>query len=186
MGKKDPNSVRAKRSTRQRRSDGMLTTGDMARLTGSTMRTVRFYEEAGIVESTARTTGGHRLFDLRQLDRLRFVSDLRAAGLSLEQIRQLLRIKTSAKTGRQAATNAVSAIRTQLDSLRETMRIVARLQKELTAARTVLQECCDCTQSRKFPEECDCCEVFTKRQLPLSLRALWEVGERCVDDLDKR
>ena len=72
----------AERGTTRRR-DGLLTTGDMARKSGSTLRTVRFYEEAGILKPTQRTEGGHRLFEASELDKLRLVSDLRSAGFSL-------------------------------------------------------------------------------------------------------
>ena len=38
----------------------LLTTGDMARRSSNTVRTVRFYEEVGVLESAERTEGGHR------------------------------------------------------------------------------------------------------------------------------
>ena len=42
----------------------------MARLTGNTLRTVRFYEEAGILRPDRRSAGGHRLFSQHELERL--------------------------------------------------------------------------------------------------------------------
>lgn len=45
-------------------ADGaLLTTGEMARQSSNTLRTVRFYEEEGILRPVRRTDGGHRLFD---------------------------------------------------------------------------------------------------------------------------
>jgi len=61
-------------------AEDLLSTGDMARLTGNTLRTVRFYEEAGILHPERRSTGGHRLFTHAELERLQLISDLRAAG----------------------------------------------------------------------------------------------------------
>src|SRR5690348_9179110 len=61
-----------------------LTTGEMARLSNSTLRTVRFYEEEGILRPARRTEGGHRLFERTELDRLMLVTDMRMAGLSLD------------------------------------------------------------------------------------------------------
>src|SRR5260221_5999883 len=66
-----------------RRRDRWYTTGEMARLSNNTLRTVRFYEEAGILRPVGRTEGGHRLFERPELDRLLLVSDLREAGMSL-------------------------------------------------------------------------------------------------------
>ena len=45
-----------------------LTTGEMARLSKTTLRTVRFYEEAGILAPIGRTEGGHRVFERAQLE----------------------------------------------------------------------------------------------------------------------
>src|SRR5512135_1014731 len=59
-----------------RRRDRWYTTGEMARLSDNTLRTVRFYEEAGIIRPVGRTEGGHRLFERAELDRLLLVSDL--------------------------------------------------------------------------------------------------------------
>ena len=73
-----------------RRKDGFLTTGDMARLSSNTLRTVRFYEEAGLLSPVQRTDGGHRLFPQSELRKLQLVSDLRAAGFSLEEIREMI------------------------------------------------------------------------------------------------
>src|ERR1700734_3560260 len=57
----------------------LLTTGEMARRSNNTLRTVRFYEEEGILRPVRRTEGGHRLFDRRELERLMLVTDLRTA-----------------------------------------------------------------------------------------------------------
>src|SRR5258708_38990334 len=82
-----------------RRRDRWYTTGEMARLSNNTLRTVRFYEEAGILRPVGRTEGGHRLFERPELDRLRLVSDLREAGMSLEEIRTLLDARDKAPSG---------------------------------------------------------------------------------------
>ena len=71
------------------REAGLLTTGDMARVTGSTVRTVRFYEEAGLLEASVKTCGGHRMFEQNALARLQFILDMRESGLSLENIKRL-------------------------------------------------------------------------------------------------
>ena len=55
------------------------TTGDLARLTGNTLRTVRYYEELGLIAPAARRHGEHRMFTAQDMERLRTISDLRAA-----------------------------------------------------------------------------------------------------------
>jgi DNA-binding transcriptional MerR regulator len=59
--------------------------------TGLTTRTIRYYEELGLLKPAARSEGSYRLFDPDDLERLRFIKGLRDdAGFSLAEIGQLL------------------------------------------------------------------------------------------------
>ncbi len=59
--------------------------------TGLTPRSIRYYEEIGLLEPAARSDGAYRLYDPSDLERLRFIRSLRDdAGFSLSQIGQLL------------------------------------------------------------------------------------------------
>lgn len=143
-----------------RRRDGLLTTGDMARLSGSTLRTVRFYEEAGLLEPRQRTEGGHRLFARRELDKLNFVTDLRAAGLSLDDIKILLELKGDSSCGSQAAKRLSARIDDQIESIRERLSVLERVQSSLETARAVVARCQNCTNSPLFPDRCGECEAM--------------------------
>ena len=69
----------------------LLRIQDVAADTGLTTRTIRYYEEIGLLEPAARSDGAYRLFDASDLERLRFIRSLRDdAGFSLAQIGQLL------------------------------------------------------------------------------------------------
>ena len=69
----------------------LLRIQDVAADTGLTSRTIRYYEEIGLLEPAARSDGSYRLFDASDLERLRFIRSLRDdAGFSLSQIGQLL------------------------------------------------------------------------------------------------
>ena len=58
---------------------------------GLTPRSIRYYEEVGLLEPAARSEGAYRLYDESDIDRLRFIRGLRDdAGFSLAQIGQLL------------------------------------------------------------------------------------------------
>ena len=67
-----------------------LTTGDMARLSQTTLRTVRFYEAEGLIQAMERGDGDHRRFARGELHKLQIISDLRESGLSLKQIKDLI------------------------------------------------------------------------------------------------
>ena len=156
-----------------KRADGLLTTGDMARLTGNTLRTVRFYEEAGILRPDRRSAGGHRLFSQHELERLQFISDMRAASLSLEEIRTLLELKEKSENGQEAAESAVVALDAQIETIKDKIAVFTRLQAELVQARELLDKCRDCSNDRCFPDACSDCTVVKEATVPQSMRVLW-------------
>jgi DNA-binding transcriptional MerR regulator len=97
--------------------------GDLARRTGVPVRTIRFYCDEGLLEP-ARSTGGHRRFDVAAVDRLNLVRRLRGLGLGLASITDVL-------AGRRSFAEAVSDERSALD------REVANLAWRRSALRAV-------------------------------------------------
>lgn len=67
-----------------------LTIGKLARATGTTVETVRYYEKAGLIAAPARTEGNYRSYRTEDLERLRFVRRTRDLGFSLDEVRALL------------------------------------------------------------------------------------------------
>ncbi len=69
----------------------LLRIQEVAADTGLTARTIRYYEELGLLAPAARSEGAYRLYDTEDLERLRFIRGLRDdAGFALADIRQLL------------------------------------------------------------------------------------------------
>jgi MerR family transcriptional regulator, repressor of the yfmOP operon len=63
---------------------------------GLTTRSIRYYEEIGLLEPVGRSDGDYRLYDSDDLDRLRYIKGLRDdAGFSLAEIAQLLEDETA-------------------------------------------------------------------------------------------
>jgi DNA-binding transcriptional MerR regulator len=151
----------------------LLTTGDMARCSNNTLRTVRFYEEEGILRPARRTEGGHRLFEKTELDRLMLVTDMRMAGLSLDEIKQILEVKQRSQSGSDASQQATRIINLRINELRDKLLVLTRLREDLSATSDIMTACVDCHDSR-FPHSCDSCTVMTSRPtLPRSMRVLW-------------
>ncbi|MFD4862130.1 MerR family transcriptional regulator [Streptomyces atratus] len=87
--------------------DETLGIGDLARLTGVPVRTIRFYCDEGILDSV-RSSGGHRRFDQAAVERLGLVRRMRGLGLGLPSIRQVL-------AGERSVAEVVAAERAALD-----------------------------------------------------------------------
>jgi DNA-binding transcriptional MerR regulator len=69
----------------------LLRIQEVAAETGLTPRSIRYYEELGLLAPAARSEGAYRLYDAEDLERLRFIRGLRDdAGFSLAEIGELL------------------------------------------------------------------------------------------------
>lgn len=69
--------------------------GELAEQTGTTAKTLRFYEEQGLLLTADRTPSGYRDYAPDAVARIDFVHRGQAAGLTLAQIRQILDIRDS-------------------------------------------------------------------------------------------
>lgn len=67
--------------------------GELAQATGTTTKTLRFYEARGLLHPPARTPGGYRDYPEAALFRLDFIRRGQSAGLTLAQIQQILTIR---------------------------------------------------------------------------------------------
>ncbi len=144
----------------------------MARQSSNTLRTVRFYEEEGILRPVRRTDGGHRLFDCSELERLMLVTDMRAAGLSLDEIKQILEVKQHSTMGSDAAKQATEVLARRINELRDKLAVLARLQEDLGQTTNIMTSCLDCHDTG-FPTRCASCTVMAAPSLPRTMRVLW-------------
>lgn len=67
--------------------------GELAKQAGTTTKTIRFYEDEGLLPPPARTPGGYRDYSTETVDRLRFIQRGQATGLSLREVRKVLTIR---------------------------------------------------------------------------------------------
>ncbi|MBO6716809.1 MAG: helix-turn-helix domain-containing protein [Rhizobiaceae bacterium] len=106
----------------------MLTIGELSRRTGVKIPTIRWYEQAGLIDEPGRTAGNQRRYDDADLERLAFIRHARDLGLGIEAIRELIDLgqhpdKPCADADRIAATH-LAGIRARIARLK-------RLEKEL-------------------------------------------------------
>ncbi|MFF5485298.1 heavy metal-responsive transcriptional regulator [Streptomyces virginiae] len=104
--------------------------GELATESGLTTKTIRFYEQAGLLPAPPRTPGGYRDFPPHALARLAFVRDAQAGGLTLAEIRSVLALRDSG----QAPCAQVGVL------IEEHLAEIERRLDELRQARTVLRE----------------------------------------------
>lgn len=73
--------------------------GEVAERLGLSLRTVRYYEETGLVRPAKRSNGGFRLYDEGDIARLELIKRMKPLGLSLKQMAQLLRALDRVRAG---------------------------------------------------------------------------------------
>lgn len=71
-------------------SESSLTRGELARLTGCNIETIRYYEKVGLLPDPPRTGAGYRIYSAAHASRLRFILRSRDLGFTMEDIRGLL------------------------------------------------------------------------------------------------
>jgi MerR family transcriptional regulator, repressor of the yfmOP operon len=95
--------------------------GDVARLVGTTTRTIRYYEEVGLLEPADRQPGRHRAFTEADVERLREILRLRdLLGVSIDELRELV-----------AAEDARAALRAEFHRTEDPERRAALLRQAL-------------------------------------------------------
>jgi MerR family transcriptional regulator, repressor of the yfmOP operon len=129
----------------------LLRIGDVARLVGTTPRTIRYYEETGLLpEAPARPAGQHRLYTESEVERLREVMRLKELlGVSLEELKTLLaaeearaevraqlrRENVQPPRRRELLLEALGHLDRQLELVRRRARELAKLEHELNETR---------------------------------------------------
>ncbi|NJL63754.1 MAG: heavy metal-responsive transcriptional regulator [Methylacidiphilales bacterium] len=66
--------------------------GVVAKKSGVPIKTIRYYEELGLLQASSRTEGGFRLFDADVFSRLHFIKCAQSLGLSLSEIKEFLQV----------------------------------------------------------------------------------------------
>jgi DNA-binding transcriptional MerR regulator len=129
-----------------------LTSGDLARATGNTVRTIRFYEEEGLLHPAVVSDGGHRRYTETDLDRLTLIGDLRELGLSLCEIREVLDLRKGCSCVAEFASRLDERLSTHVDEARRRIERMERVRKEIERALVLIHGHMD---GRTSPRPCD-------------------------------
>ena len=104
--------------------------GDLAKLTGLTVRTLRFYDEIGLLSPSDQTESGHRLYSEVNLSRLHQILSLKELGLSLEEVK-------SALSGGQLS--PLEIVNLQMDQIKEQIKQQQKLLEQLRHVSKLMQ-----------------------------------------------
>ncbi|MBK5238541.1 MAG: MerR family transcriptional regulator [Actinomycetales bacterium] len=112
--------------------------GELAEKTGLSLRTIRHYDEIGLLKASGRTEGGFRTYTPDDLARLILIRRMKPLGFSLEQMMDLLRIIDALQA--QEPTTEVAQLRAELhDFIQDAEQRRATLEKQLGMADEFLE-----------------------------------------------
>jgi DNA-binding transcriptional MerR regulator len=102
--------------------------GELAKLTNTSTKTIRFYEDLELLPPPARTASGYRDYGPEIVDRLRFIHRGQAAGLTLQKVRQILAIHDR---GEVPCAHVRQVLNTRLDQVRAQIAELVALEGHL-------------------------------------------------------
>jgi DNA-binding transcriptional MerR regulator len=107
-----------------------LTIGEVAKTSGVAAKTIRYYEQIGVLPAPSRAASGYRLYDQPGVERLRFVRRARSLGLPLQELKTLMGTLNS---GPQPALRPRlrALVRTQLDAVTTQIIELEGLRRQL-------------------------------------------------------
>ena len=115
--------------------DGTMTVGALAKRVGVSVRTLRYYDEIGLLAPARHTAAGYRLYGAGDVARLQQIRSLRQLGFSLDEIQAILR---------DPAYSPLQTIELHLERVRDQTRSLRQLEDRLDALaahfRTTVEE----------------------------------------------
>jgi MerR family transcriptional regulator, copper efflux regulator len=134
-----------------------LQIGQVAQKTGLSVDAIRFYEEAGLLPRPARTQGGYRLYQEREVADLEFIQRAQQLGFSLNEIRELFSIQ---RHPHEVCVHVRDLIAQKLRVVRAKIAELQRLEAELAGA---LRQCRTALlQPSKHQDFCPVLEAITR------------------------
>ncbi len=154
----------------------LMRIGDLAKKAGTTMRTIRYYEQLGLIGPVARTKGGFRLYDEDDLRKLRVIKNLQHLETPLAQVKAFLDERHQGRVASEIAPGIASLLQGQLKEMETRIAQYRAMQASLRQTIEILQCCSECSLE-PGPDVCSRCPVITSRgEIPLHMQALIEAA----------
>lgn len=105
--------------------------GQLANLVALSPRTIRYYEEIGLLNSIKRLEGGKRVYTDQDYQRLRFIKRLKHLGLSLAEMHELEDIYKFHRTNKKVLPRLLELLEGHVEKIEERIRNLEKLKSEI-------------------------------------------------------
>ncbi len=159
-------------------SEKLMRIGDLAKRAGTTMRTIRYYEERGLIEPVRRTKGGFRLYQEEELRKLHLIKSLQVLDMPLAQVKAFFDERRSGRIAAEIAPALQGVLRAHLEEMERRIAQYRAMQESARQTIEILDACSRCPHE-PGPGVCGRCPVITTRgTVPLHMEAIIESGRR--------
>lgn len=136
----------------------LLRIGDVAKKTGMTLRTLRYYEELQLIEPDNRTKGNFRLYHPSVLRRIEFINSLKKLDFSLEEIHEILGDSHNSGCDSEVIEQTRQILLIKKEKIQNKLIELADMNREVDLSLKMLDDCvlCKATNTAKACEpDCD-------------------------------
>jgi len=127
--------------------------GQLSELAGISNRTIRYYQEVGLIEPSKVSDGGFRLFDRKDLHRLQIIEVYKNLGFELKEIQDLLP-KEDVKSKSEMINYSRNVIKNQIKIVDNKIEELEKIKAKRINDLSLLSVCEKC-QKKKCPPECE-------------------------------
>jgi MerR family copper efflux transcriptional regulator len=115
----------------------LMRIGELAQLTGVPTKTIRYYEEIGVLPAPDRTANDYRDYSDEAVDRLAFIRDAQATGLTLTEIASILDLRSQ---GESTCLHVVDLLERHLSALDRHIKTLRETRKKLAVLTAQARE----------------------------------------------
>jgi DNA-binding transcriptional MerR regulator len=146
--------------------------GELAKISGVTPRTIRYYEELGLIKPSKYSEGGVRLYSELDVLRLKIINNLKNLNFSLEKIERILFANSERENLKVKSENILKGIEEQFYEASKKMENYIEIEEQIELGLNVFKSCMFCDKKPSF-FNCSDCQDIPKGELPRVLKSVF-------------
>ena len=112
--------------------------GELAKLVNVSPRTIRYYEEIGLLDSVKRVEGGKRIYTDKDVQRLRFIMRLKHLGLTLSEMHELEDMYQIHRTNKKVLPRLLELLDNHFSKIDDRMSQLAKLKADVLEYKKII------------------------------------------------
>ncbi len=159
-----------------RKGEGvLLKIGEIAELTKTTARTLRYYEELGLIQPSSRSDGKFRLYSSEVVESIRMIRELMEAGFTLKEISKVMKFWVAAKSGWERYSLLSIYLAGRREEIQAKIRGLKEVERKLSAFLAHIEACKVCPD-RPAEDVCTACEHVSEKPFDPLLFYAWQLN----------